>query len=157
MVKRAVIVFGGVDVLGQKWAEGAQAYARGARRRRTGADERGHQLDFRIGARFGGGRGVAWQRVGRGGAGAGGGGGAAGAGGKRKETHMNERKRLIMISALDLVVESAPYVLPEETFFTRATLRAPRPTWTELRDAVEVLEQKHKALERDVAPVTETL
>jgi hypothetical protein len=70
---------------------------------------------------------------------------------------MNERKRLIMISALELVVESAPYVLPEETLFTRASLRPPRPTWTELRDAVEVLEQKHKALERDVAPVTETV
>ncbi len=70
---------------------------------------------------------------------------------------MTERTRLTMISVLEILVEAAPYVVPEETLFARAALRAPRPTLTEVRDACIALEQRYRACERDVAPVTETV
>ena len=70
---------------------------------------------------------------------------------------MNERKRLILISILEIAVEAAPFVVPEDTLFARCALRPPRPTLTEVRDAILELEAKHKAVARDVAPVTETV
>jgi hypothetical protein len=70
---------------------------------------------------------------------------------------MNERKKLTMISVLEIVVEASPFIVPEETLFARAALRSPRPTLTEVRDACLELEEKHRAMSRDVAPVTETV
>ena len=70
---------------------------------------------------------------------------------------MNERKRLTQISVLEIVTEAAPFIVPEETLFARAAIRPPRPTLTEVRDACLELENKHRALSRDVAPVTDTV
>lgn len=67
---------------------------------------------------------------------------------------MNERKRMTLISVLEIVVEADPFVVPEETLYARAALRAPRPTLTEVREACQWLEQQ-KALSHDVAPYTE--
>ena len=68
---------------------------------------------------------------------------------------MNERKRLTMISILEIVEEASPWTVNEEILVARGTLRPPRPTSTEIEMACIELEQKHKAIARDVAPVTE--
>ena len=70
---------------------------------------------------------------------------------------MSERKKLTRISILEIVSEAAPFIVPEETLFARAACRPPRPTLTEVRDACLELESKHKAVDRDVAPITETV
>ena len=70
---------------------------------------------------------------------------------------MNERKRLIQVSVLEIATEAAPWSVPEETLCARAALRPPRPTMTEVRDACLELETRHKAIARDVAPITETV
>ena len=70
---------------------------------------------------------------------------------------MNERKKLTMISILEIVEEASPWTVSEEILVARGTLRAPRPTATEIAMACVDLEQKHKAIARDVAPITETV
>lgn len=70
---------------------------------------------------------------------------------------MNERKRLTLISVLEILVEADPWSVPEDVLCARACLRPPRPTPTEVKDACLELESRHKALARDVAPVTETV
>lgn len=70
---------------------------------------------------------------------------------------MNERKKLTLISILEIVDEASPWAVSEEILVARGTLRAPRPTATEIAVACVELEEKHKALARDVAPVTETV
>ena len=70
---------------------------------------------------------------------------------------MNERKKLTMISILEIVEEASPWTVSEEILVARASLRPPRPTSTEILMACEELETKHKAIARDVAPVTETV
>lgn len=70
---------------------------------------------------------------------------------------MNERKKLILISVLEIAAEAAPWSVPEDVLCARACLRPPKPTPTEVKDACVELESKHKAIARDVAPVTETV
>ncbi len=70
---------------------------------------------------------------------------------------MNERKKLTMISILEVVEEASPWTVNEEILVARCTLRPPRPTSTEIAMACVDLEQRHKAIAKDVAPVTETV
>ena len=68
---------------------------------------------------------------------------------------MNERRKLTMISVLEIVEEASPWTVPEEILVARATQRPPRPTATEIQMAVIELEERHRAVARDTAPVTE--
>lgn len=70
---------------------------------------------------------------------------------------MNERKRLVLISVLEIVVEADPWTVPEDVLMARACLRPPRPTATEVLEACLELEKAHKAIARDTALVTETV
>ncbi|GEM_PF-6092869 len=70
---------------------------------------------------------------------------------------MNERKKLILISVLEIVDEASPWSVLEDILVARASQRPPRPTSTEILCACQELETKHKAIARDVAPVTEAV
>lgn len=70
---------------------------------------------------------------------------------------MNERKKLVMISVLEIVEEASPWSVLEDILVARASTRPPRPTSTEILNACQELEGKHKAIARDVAPVTEAV
>ena len=76
---------------------------------------------------------------------------------RNDEEAMNERKKMTMISVLEVVEEASPWAVSEEILVARCTLRPPKPTATEVAMACVELEQKHKAISRDVAPVTETV
>lgn len=70
---------------------------------------------------------------------------------------MTERKKLILISVLEIVDEAAPWSVIEDILVARASQRPPRPTSTEILNACQELEEKYKAIARDTAPVTETV
>lgn len=70
---------------------------------------------------------------------------------------MNDRKRLTLISVLEIAAEADPWSVPEDVLSARACLRPPKPTPTEVKDACVELETRHKAIARDVAPVTESV
>ena len=70
---------------------------------------------------------------------------------------MNDRKRLTLISVLEIVTEADPWTVPDDVLVARACLRPPRPTATEVLEACLELESKHKAIALDTAPVTETV
>lgn len=67
---------------------------------------------------------------------------------------MNERKRLIKIAILEVLIAVEPNAVPESTLSARCSLRPPQPSIAEIKDSCEALERS-KAIARDANPVTE--